>query len=554
MGSPLTAVRLVAAVGLLMFPMVAAGPEPAASATGSGHLGTPQAALGAAASDAALDGYLRSQLGEVGLPGLSAAVVRAGKIEHLVAFGKADDTGRAMTPQTPVLLASLSKGFTALAVMELVQAGKIELSAPVQRYLPWFRVADQAASRQITVTDLLHHTSGLPSSADASLLKNGTAAEDPDALEKGVRNLSGVSLRDVPGRSFEYANVNYNTLGLIVQTVSAESYSNYLQDHVFAPMQMSRTYADTSQAQAGGLAEGFSTFFGSYRQRSYPVPAADQPSAGLLSSSEDLGHVIEMYLQHGTYRGARLISAATEKALHAPAVAVGEASYSMGWWIRPQWELSTQPGDPTADAKVAKVVEHSGTWNNTRTFMAYIPATGMGVVLLVNANSAPLGSRISAVEGNLWRVLLGLPLAPYVPDEEFLGRYGWQIGALVVLLQLIVAGWSIWLLRRRAHHGIPLSRLRDWPVLVLPGIFDGFVLWLTLLYVPPHFNSTYVDIIRGSPDIGIFLVAAVTIAALWGCARTVLLLYRPTRKDTSGTAATTPARLGLESRRSSSTK
>ncbi len=539
MGSRHPAVRLVAAVALLMFPMVAAGPASAASATRSVQLDTPRVTLGAAASDAALDGYLKSQLGEVGLPGLSAAVIRDGKIEHLVAFGRADDSGRAMTPQTPVLLASLSKGFTALAVMELVQAGKIELSAPVQRYLPWFRVAGgAAASGQITVADLLHHTSGLPSSADGSLLKSVPAVEDPAALEEGVRNLAAVSLRDTPGRSFEYTNVNYNTLGMIVQAVSGQPYPNYLHDHVFAPLQMHHTYADTTQARADGLAEGFTTFFGSYRQLSYPVPAADQPSAGLFSSSEDLGHVIEMYLQNGTYRGTTLINTATEETLHAPAVSVGEASYSMGWWIRPQWELSTRPGDPAADASLAKVIEHGGTWNNTRTFMAYIPATRMGVVLLVNANSTPLGSRISAIQGNLWNVLLGLPLAPYVADEEFLARYGWQIGALIVVLQLILAGWPIWLLRRRAHHGTPISPIRRWPALVLPGIFDVFVLWLTLVYLPPNFNSPVVDIVKGAPDVGIFLVAAVTIAAVWGSARTVLLLYRPNRKATDGTAAT----------------
>ena len=252
MGSRHPAVRLVAAVTLLMFLMVPAGPASAASAPGSVQVDTPRVAVEAAASDAALDRYLKMQLGEVGLPGLSAAVIRDGKIEHLVAFGKADDTGRAMTPQTPVLLASLSKSFTALAVMELVQAGRIELSAPVQWYLPWFRVADVEASKQLTVAELLHHTSGLPSSADGSLMKNVPAVDDPAALEKGVRNLAGVSLWDAPGRSFEYTNVNYNTLGLIVQAVSGQSYSNYLHDHVFAPLQMHHTYAGSYSAGCEG--------------------------------------------------------------------------------------------------------------------------------------------------------------------------------------------------------------------------------------------------------------------------------------------------------------
>ncbi len=81
---------------------------------------------------------------------------------HLRGFGRARPGGEAPTPQTPFFIGSLTKSFTALAVMQLVEAGKVELDAPVQRYLPWFRVADPQASAQMTVRHLLNQTSGLP--------------------------------------------------------------------------------------------------------------------------------------------------------------------------------------------------------------------------------------------------------------------------------------------------------------------------------------------------------------------------------------------------------
>ena len=80
------------------------------------------------------------------IPGVSLAIVEGDRIVHLRGFGKARPGGEAPTPQTPFFIGSLTKSFTALAVMQLVEAGKIELDAPVQRYLPWFRVADPAGS------------------------------------------------------------------------------------------------------------------------------------------------------------------------------------------------------------------------------------------------------------------------------------------------------------------------------------------------------------------------------------------------------------------------
>ena len=82
------------------------------------------------------------------IPGLSIAIVKGDQIVYRKGYGQADPSGRPVTPHTPFIIGSISKTFTALAVMQLVESGKVELDAPVQRYLPWFRVADPQASAQ----------------------------------------------------------------------------------------------------------------------------------------------------------------------------------------------------------------------------------------------------------------------------------------------------------------------------------------------------------------------------------------------------------------------
>lgn len=171
----------------------------------------------------AIDAYVEEQMHRLNIPGVSLAIVEGDKIVHLRGFGKARPGGEAPTPQTPFFIGSLTKSFTALAVMQLVEAGKVELDAPVQRYLPWFRVADPQASAQMTVRHMLNQTGGLPMSLGMADL--GDFDSRPDATERQVRALSTLKLARPVGAKFEYSNTNYNVLGLIVEAASRESYA-----------------------------------------------------------------------------------------------------------------------------------------------------------------------------------------------------------------------------------------------------------------------------------------------------------------------------------------
>src|SRR5690349_10012695 len=119
-----------------------------------------------------IDSYISTRMKELGIPGAALVVVQGDQIVHLQAFGVADASRRLVTPQTPFFTGSTGKSFTALAIMQLVEADKINLDEPVQTYLPWFHVADAHASALITVRQLLNQTSGLPHSIGQTQLAN----------------------------------------------------------------------------------------------------------------------------------------------------------------------------------------------------------------------------------------------------------------------------------------------------------------------------------------------------------------------------------------------
>jgi CubicO group peptidase (beta-lactamase class C family) len=176
---------------------------------------------GNAPSDAAyvhLDAYVERQLAALNIPGAALAIVEGAEIVHVHSFGRAGPEGRAPTPQTPFFIGSLTKSVTAVAVMQLVEAGKVELDAPVQHYLPWFRVADPQATAQVTVRHLLNQTSGFAQAA--GMIPLADFDDQPGATERQARALATFQPARLPGVAWEYSNVNYNLLGLIIEAVS----------------------------------------------------------------------------------------------------------------------------------------------------------------------------------------------------------------------------------------------------------------------------------------------------------------------------------------------
>ncbi len=175
-------------------------------------------------------------------PGFAVAVVRDGRIVERFAAGDADvAASRPVTPQTIFHIGSITKMFTATSVMQLVQAGRIDLRAPVTRYLPQF-----AAWRGITIAQLLMHRSGIPNYADAAIASGQVAT--PTTPQAILRAMVARPLDFSPGAHFEYSNTNYVALGLVVERVTGESLDAYERHAIFDPAKMHSTFIGVAPA------------------------------------------------------------------------------------------------------------------------------------------------------------------------------------------------------------------------------------------------------------------------------------------------------------------
>ncbi len=156
------------------------------------------AAAGQGPDFAAIDSYVSNNM--AGTPGFALSIIHEDQVVHVKGFGAADSHGTPVTPDTPYVLGSEAKSFTALGIMQLNEGRLADLDSPVQRYLPWFRVADPTYLQQITIRQLLNQTSGLPD--------NYPGDQPVTSLESRVRDLATVRLIAAPGRVFNYSNSN----------------------------------------------------------------------------------------------------------------------------------------------------------------------------------------------------------------------------------------------------------------------------------------------------------------------------------------------------------
>src|SRR3990172_2052880 len=274
---------------------------------------------------AAIDAYVTEQMNNRGIPGMALGIVQDDQIVHLQGFGVADSSGRAMTPQTPFYIGSLTKSFTALAVMQLVEAGKIDLDAPVQRYLPWFELANKEASAKITVRNLLNQASGIST-------KDGNRFwASQQGLEETVRGLDTIQLTQPVGSTFQYSNINFMIAGLIVEKVSGQSYAEYVTEHIFEPLDMRHSYASHAPALADGLAAGHQYMFGYAFRDERAMPPSSLPAGALIASAEDMSHYLIAQLNDGRYGDTSVLSPQGIAELHTPAIPFGQGYYAMGW-------------------------------------------------------------------------------------------------------------------------------------------------------------------------------------------------------------------------------
>lgn len=457
-----------------------------------------------------IDTFVQERMDALDIPGAALAIVRGEQIVHLKGYGVANEAGDPVTPQTPFLLASLSKSMTAVAVMQLVEAGQVELDAPIQRYLPWFM-----PQRPITVRQLLNQTSGLD---EGHGYERGLETDGPDALEASIRRLASTELNRSPGTAFEYSNSNYDLLGLLVETVSGQSYGAYLQHNLFQPLQMENSFTSLEAARAAGMSNAFYPLLG--RQTNLdgrmPYTRAQQPSAGVIGSAEDLAHYLIAHLNAGRYQNEQILAAESVETLHDPAVEIDSPNfhYAMGWAVWPFTDAVANEEDTPPNA-----LSHGGDWLGFRHIMLLVPEYDLGLVWLTNGQDPVASSAADNVAFDVALLAMGFEAQNYPPQEDFLTRNRRPLGAVTVLFLMFAGVVALGRLRGPFGH-------QDQKLFAALAVVD-LALALYILHVRLFvLNTSWRHDLRFAPDVTLLGLVILLLTVGWGSVRSLWAFRR----------------------------
>jgi CubicO group peptidase (beta-lactamase class C family) len=392
---------------------------------------------------AAVDAYLREARESTGVPGLSAVMTHGDRVVYATGLGH-DSSGRPITADTPMRVASVSKSFTAAAVLSLVDDGRIALDEPVAGYLPEFRMADPRAAR-ITVRQLLNQTSGL---SDTTV--DIGATQRADTLAGYVAALRPGGLAATPGTHWEYCNVNYDLAARLVEVVDARGFGDAMRERVFGPLAMDDSAVGDRVVRP---ADGHISIYGAWVHRAEPPGMRDGGAGGVVTTAADLGR----WLIAQTGHAPDVLTPKSLAVMHAPSAV---SDYGMGW------------GEETVDGRTLLV--HSGNLFTYTAVEAIDPNTGYGYAVLFNSAS---------LQDDTYDVLLGLvalsegrtPAAPgggRQAIESTLGLAALAAAGLGTLGVLRSRRWA----RRRAGRALRLI-----PVLLPVAALLTYPRWVSLL-------------------------------------------------------------------------
>ncbi|KOR87566.1 serine hydrolase [Paenibacillus solani] len=349
-----------------------------------------------------LDRILPQFLLDEPLPGLAIGVVYNHRMIYAKGFGVTDaENGEAVTERTLFHMASVSKTFVATGIMQLAEEGIIKLDGLVSDYLPYFQMADDRY-RQLTIRQLLSHTSGLPDEDDFAW---DCPEYDEGSLERYVRGLKDYKLQREPGQAFDYSNIGYEILGDVIAKVTGLSFEQYMREKVIAPASMQSSTFLKEEAAIDTLATphvlGLQEGYGAQVSRIFPYHRAHAPSSTLYSNALDMCNYALTHLSGSSMR--------------REANAILEAnSYSEMW----QKEASTEYGDGLdkmglgwymGQYRGRRVMSHMGRDTGFRSNLMLLPDEGMGVLFMMNADH--VGGKI--LSSAILDVLLGDDV-PYV--------------------------------------------------------------------------------------------------------------------------------------------
>lgn len=313
-----------------------------------------------------IDTIIRHDLQQGHIPGASVLIIKNGKVFLNKGYGYQNIEKKInATPSTKYEIASNTKAFTGLAILKLAQQNKLNLDDPVSKYVPHFKMKYDGQNEDITIKQLLAQTSDIPS----NITSEDSVTSKRNQLTDVASAIMGDELHHKPGEEFEYSNMNYDLLGLVIQNVTKQSYTQYMTDHWLKPLHMTHTTFKQTNDKSKHDAIGYEL------QGSSPVVSKpefnhwDTPSAYMMTSTEDLEHWIKFQLNPPD-KYKQLVQQ-SHKNLSSTIGEPNANAYASGWFTNTDEDL----------------VFHSGTLDNFSSFILLNPKKSYGIVVLANLNS-----------------------------------------------------------------------------------------------------------------------------------------------------------------------
>ena len=319
--------------------------------------------------------WMEGQIAYRGLPGIVVGVVADQELVWAAGFGFADVAAkRPMTPATKFRMASHSKLFTATAIMQLREQGKVRLDDPVSKYLPWFKVKPaEADDPPITVEELLTHSSGLPREAGP----HWTTYQFPTQDE--LRNLTpDRQAAFSPEVRWKYSNLAFSIAGMIVETASGERWADYVQKHIYQPLGMTSSSVDQNTA---GLAVGYGRRMPDGTRAVMPfIDARGMGAAtGITSTVEDMAKFVSAQFRTGPMGGRQILSTGSLREMHRIRV------------LENTWTRGNAIGFAVNRADGKTYIGHGGGYPGYTTQTLIQLDSRVGVIVLTNTNDSNPG-------------------------------------------------------------------------------------------------------------------------------------------------------------------
>lgn len=442
----------------------------------------------------ALDEMVMNQMEKHGLPGVALAVIDNGEVIYQKGYG-IDGNRNPMTPQTRVFIGSQSKSFTALAIAQLAEQGRLDLDAPVQTYIPWFKVDDLEASKKITIDHLLHHNSGLSDAGFGVVLPLDTG------LEEAVRSLARAKLTAPIGTDFQYFNMGYAVLAYLVELQSGEKYADYVQENIIDPLSMDSSTADPATAM--DMPRGYTRMFGFAIPAKEDFPVYGVGEGWIVSNAVDMAKYANEFLENS--KG--LVSEEMMNHILSP----GIGSYGMGWFI---YDNGTK-------------IIHGGANQTFRTEVNLYPRIDRAFVLLTN-EGYQVDHFISASElTNGVEAVVMRKTPPSINQGWSVKWIGWAIGIIVLGLCILhtrnflaLRGW-----KDRISRFSTEKQILDIAIsFIIPIMITAVIFWQVSNFYGNRFNlvSSLAYMRQGMPDVFILMLVGTLPDLIQGITKIIL--------------------------------